>query len=135
LWAYVKNFVALSTSSSSNAESLQQLMRLGFYGEPARNHGGVTAALCERLIGHCLKWMNEFIAADEEMDETVEDLSLAGEPEANLWEDMEVAQEEGKAEAEEESEEDAAGWLVAWPGGDGVPRPAHLPCIQVRARG
>ena len=44
LWADVKNFVARSTSSSFNAESLQQLVRLGFHGDPARNHEGVTPA-------------------------------------------------------------------------------------------
>jgi hypothetical protein len=111
LWADVKNFAARSTSSSSNAESLQQLIRLRFYGDPARNHGGVTPALCERLIGHCLKWMNEFIAADQDMVGSLEDLSLAGEPEADLWEDMwegEVEEEEQKEEAEKEeaAEED-----------------------------
>ena len=106
LWAYVKNFVARSTSSSSTSESLQQLMRLGFYGDPARNHEGVTPALCERLIGHCLKWMNQFIAADEDLDGTVEELQLAVEEEADVWEDMLEAEEKEKRGGRNESEED-----------------------------
>jgi hypothetical protein len=53
--------------------------------------------------------MNEFIAADEDLDGTVEDLRQLGEGEADLFQDMweaEVEEEEQKAEAEKEEAEE-----------------------------
>jgi hypothetical protein len=74
LWAYVKNYVGRMMGSDHSIPFVTQLARQGFYGDPDNHHSPVDADLCQRLINHVLNWCNRFIAADDELSGSMDNL-------------------------------------------------------------
>jgi hypothetical protein len=61
IWAFVKNYVAKNYNPNNNTDKLIKDIKRGFYGNPKKNHPGVTPNLCNKIITHCYNWCNDFI--------------------------------------------------------------------------
>jgi hypothetical protein len=108
VWAHVKNYVARNTTIDTNVEVLTELLRKGFYGDPAADHEGVGASYAQRVIDSCRKWMNKFIKDDDDLEGTVEQLSLSKDEDVDIYDDVDEGEEEEQVPDtdEEESGED-----------------------------
>ena len=89
LWAFVKNYVGRVMGNDHSIETITQLARQGFYGDVNNNHTAVDADLCQRLINHVLKWCNRFIASDDELSGSMEQLEEVFVPADDPFDDME----------------------------------------------
>jgi hypothetical protein len=88
LWAYVKNYVGRMMGSDHSIPFVTQLARQGFYGDPDNHHSPVDADLCQRLINHVLNWCNRFIAADDELSGSMDNLEEGFFPAQDLFDAM-----------------------------------------------
>jgi hypothetical protein len=93
LWAYVKNYVGRQMGNDHSIPFVTQLARQGFYGDPANNHAAVDADLCQRLIHHVHKWCNAFIAGDEELSGSMDQLEERFVPADDPFDDMDDEEE------------------------------------------
>jgi transposase len=107
VWAHVKNYVARQTHAGTDQKALQALVRQGFYGDASTGHEAVGAALCDRLLACCHRWIDAFIAADEDLDGSVMALQVAGEESADLCDDVEEGEEEEQQQEDDAEEEPA----------------------------
>ena len=109
LWAHVKNYVARHSDANTDVKGLQALVRKGFYGDEETQHEGAGEPLCGRLRNHCHKWMNTFIQNDEDLSGTLEELVVAGEPQADVFDDADEAENEDDDDDESNDDEDDEG--------------------------
>ena len=109
VWAYVKNYVARNTTIDTNVAVLTELVRKGFYGDPDSDHRGAGAWFAEKVITSCCKWMNKVIENDDDLDGTVEQLSLSKDEEVDIYDDVDEGEEEEQIPDtdEEDSEEES----------------------------
>jgi hypothetical protein len=111
LWAYVKNYVGRVMGDDHSIETVTELTRHGFYGDPVNSHLPVDEALCTRLIQHSQKFLNDFIKRDTELSGSLLHLGESFEGQVDGVMDEEDGAEEqdkelGNSDSSDEEEED-----------------------------
>ena len=67
-WAYVKGYCGRMYHPGRSAKDLRQHILQGMYGNPAKRHAGLDAALAQKLILKTHKFINEFAQQQPELN-------------------------------------------------------------------